>query len=287
MISKLALGTVQLGMSYGVSNELGQPSPTEAKKIIDTAKMNGIRLLDTAMTYGSSETVLGKCDVSSFQVVTKIPPLDQINNFSASRLIEYFEKSLKRLGVKSIYALMMHRDTDLFNKNAYVVYEVIKKLKREKKINKFGISIYNTDSLAVLMEKFKIDLIQAPVNVIDRRLENSGWLNRLKQANVEIHTRSAFLQGLLLLPLDRIPRYFDKWMPLFKQWHQFLYDNDVTALDACLSYPLSLGNVKNVIVGVQTRQELNQILEVEMKKFNIDTSFMSCEEQGLINPAYW
>ena len=131
-------------------------------------------------------------------------------------------------------------------------------------------------------------MIQAPLNVIDRRLQTSGWLDRLKDDGVEVHTRSAFLQGLLLMERNKIPQKFSRWSKLWDQWHEKSKNTVVSRIAACLAYPLSLEQVDQVIVGVDSAVQLLEILQAAMKvNEGPDTSFMCSSDLDLINPSNW
>jgi aryl-alcohol dehydrogenase-like predicted oxidoreductase len=286
-MSNLALGTVQFGLNYGVSNLAGQPSSIEVQNIVKCAFENQISILDTAMTYGASEKILGDCGVSKFHIVTKLPPLDSFENLTPNTLFTLVEDSLKRLKIDKIYGLLMHRSSDLTGPRGTLIYDVIQNLKDEGKLINFGVSIYDPQSLEKIMDNYKVDLVQAPINVLDRRMEESGWLKKLHDAHIEVHSRSTFLQGLLLMRLDNLPARFKRWSHIFSSWNEFLKKNKVSALDACLSYPLSLTEISNVIVGVQTRKEIEELIKLERKLTRLDTSFMSCNDLNLVDPSRW
>lgn len=74
MPSKLALGTVQFGLEYGINNQAGQVSPEAIARILSECRLHGVDTLDTARTYGTSEAVLGQQDLTGLRVVTKLKP---------------------------------------------------------------------------------------------------------------------------------------------------------------------------------------------------------------------
>ena len=116
----------------------------------------------------------------------------------------------------------------------------------------------------------------------------SGWLNRLNDDCVEVHARSVFLQGLLLMRHDKIPQKFSRWSNLWNQWHGYLNRSGISALAACLEYPLSLEQVNRVVIGVNSATQLGKILEVAKDPENVfDTSFMRSKDLDLINPSNW
>jgi len=285
---KIALGTVQFGLDYGVSNETGQVSLFEAKRILLVAKENVIDLLDTAIAYGNSEEVLGKAGVDEFRVVTKLPsPIDNQANVT-HWATQHVRESLQRLGQKKLYGLLLHRAEDLSGSKGGQLVQALADLKNDGFVQKIGVSIYSPDELDEVYKKIKIDLVQAPLNVVDRRLQSSGWLDRLKDDGVEVHTRSAFLQGLLLMERSKIPLKFSRWSNLWDRWHEELNVQGVSPLAASLAYPLSLEQVDRVIVGVDSAKQLSEILEsAESANQGPDTSFMRSTDLDLINPSKW
>ena len=123
---------------------------------------------------------------------------------------------LQRLQTKSIYGLLVHNTENLLGKHGDVIINTLNKLKSLKLIKKLGISIYDPTELDHLMNLMEINIVQAPLNLIDRRIETSGWLSKLYKNGIEVHTRSSFLQGLLLMSRAEIPSKFNKWS---KMWN--------------------------------------------------------------------
>ena len=286
--SKLALGTVQFGLDYGVANETGQVAFEEVHHVMDLAKTNEIDVLDTAIAYGTSEEVLGKVVVDGFRVVTKLPPLAENQNNVAQWVTEQVRESLARLGQKKLYGLLLHRSEDLSASQSGQLIQALADLKDVGIVQKIGVSIYSPDELEMVCKKINIDLVQAPLNVVDRRMETTGWLDRLKDDGVEVHTRSAFLQGLLLMQRSKVPQKFSRWSNIWDMWQENLRKLGVSPLEACLAYPLSLDQVDQVIVGVDSAKQLQDIISaVSSVDHAPDTSFMLSNDRNLINPYNW
>lgn len=287
-MNKVALGTVQFGLDYGIANEAGRVSLYEAQRVLSLAKGNGIDVLDTAIAYGTSEEILGKVGVDGFRVVTKLPSLPEDPNNIAHWVTEQVRESLARLGQETLYGLLLHRTQDLLGLNGAHLINALADLKNDGVVQKIGVSIYSPDELEVVRNKIKIDLVQAPLNVVDRRLQSSGWLDRLKDDGVEVHTRSTFLQGLLLMERSKIPQKFWRWSNLWGLWHEKLKVLGASPLVASLGYPLSLKQVDQVIVGVDSAAQLSEILQAAENAIEgPDTSFMSSADLDLINPSNW
>lgn len=289
---KIALGTVQFGQKYGLSNEAGKVYELEVNRILKLAANSDIRLLDTAVAYGESEKVLGNIGVKFFDLVTKLPAVDLIGSGDVSSIDgwvrEHVERSLNNLNVKSLYGLLLHRPADLLDVEGDRLYETLLKLKEENIVKKIGVSVYAPEELEVLMRYFDFDIVQAPMNIIDRRLDTSGWINRLKKSNVEIHIRSVFLQGLLLMRGENCPSYFKPWNDILDRYYQWLDQEGLTALEACLGYVLQFQDIDRVVVGVDKEIQLKDILDaVTTRKVVIPPSNISSEDERLILPSKW
>ena len=220
-MSKIALGTVQFGIDYGINSESGQVQPEEVRSILNYAHSQNIDLLDTAPVYGDSEKILGRANSSNFKVVTKTRHFDslKINNNDIRLLNSDFYHSLEYLKQDSVYGVLMHNASDLLKPGAEKLFDQLQKLKQEEKITKIGVSVYDHSQLQAILEIFDIDLVQLPFNIIDKRLIDSGMLAKLKNRGIEVHARSVFLQGLLLMSERNRPDKFKRWGVLWKIWH--------------------------------------------------------------------
>jgi aryl-alcohol dehydrogenase-like predicted oxidoreductase len=284
---KLALGTVQFGLPYGIANQDGQVRETDVKKILYKAKMAGMDTLDTAIDYGDSEKCLGNIGVDEWRVITKLPQVPEDHNNIQNWIEEQIEASLDRLGKDQISGLMLHHPMQLDSANGEIIWSIMQSLKDRNLVKKIGYSIYDPTELDILWGKFKPDIIQSPYNIVDQRLKTSGWLHRLYEAGVEIHVRSIFLQGLLLLDFDKRPDRFWQWDKLWRQWDNWLSDNQITALQACINFALSESKISHVIVGVDNIEQLSEILRaMDTKLYNYPTD-LSVTDHDLINPSSW
>ncbi len=287
-MNKLALGTVQFGLNYGVSNFSGQTNLSEASKIIKLAKEENIDLIDTAISYGVSEKTIGKIGILDFKFVSKLPSVSNINGDLTIIVEQMINKSLNRLGIKSLYGLLIHNSQDLLGNSGSKLIYALDQIKARGLIEKIGVSIYDPSEIDKIINLFKIDIIQAPLNIIDRRLEKSGWLKKLHNKNIEIHTRSTFLQGLLLMQKDQIPMKFNRWTDLFDRWFLELKKYDLDAAQVCLSYPMSLPEVDRIVIGVNNADQLKKLIKLSKSKIlNHDLSFMISNDNLLINPSNW
>ena len=286
---KLALGTVQFGLEYGVANSLGKVTKPVAAHILDVAKLNRIDLIDTAIGYGDSELVLGRCGVSAFDIVSKLPKIPNACNDIVAWTLDEIRHSLSRLRVKSLHALLLHHPADLLEEHGNDLAKALIEAKTKGLIEKFGFSIYDPSSLHDYISVIRPDIVQAPLNVVDRRLFNSGWLKRLVELDIEVHARSLFLQGLLLLSPAQMPNQFHLWRDVWLSWEQYLFSTNQSAVEACLNYVTSVPGVDRMVVGVQSAGQLKEIIPVVKHKPSsyIDPTFMQTEDASLIDPSRW
>lgn len=286
-MSRLAIGTVQFGLPYGVANQVGQVSRAEAKAMLQVALDNGIDTLDTAIAYGDSEACLGKVGTSGFKLITKLPALPDSSVDINTWVQQEVSASLLRMGVTKVYGLLLHRSEQLLGSRGVLLYKALESLKNDGLVQKIGISIYSPNELVVLTPQYHFDLVQAPFSLVDRRLYSTSWMQRLKDADVEIHTRSVFLQGLLLMSHADMPIKFAPWADLWETWNRWLADHDCSAVEACLAFPLSFPEIDRVVVGADSVGHLKQIIDAESKKNVAKLPNLTSKDLNLIDPSRW
>ena len=284
---KLALGTVQFGQSYGVANKAGQVSAADAKTILEYAASNGIKMLDTAIGYGDSEQRLGEIGIPDWQVVSKIPAVPDGCGDISGWVSESVRSSLQRLGVQRLYALLLHKPKQLLGADGGRIYAALQQLKENGLVQKIGVSIYAPVELDDLYQRYKFDVVQAPFNLLDRRLIESGWMSRLADRGVELHVRSIFLQGLLLMPPHERPVKFNRWQALWTAYSEWLRAAKLTPLQACVRYSLSFPEISRVIVGVDSSDQLRTIVEAAGGPMLVPPSALQVHDCDLLNPSVW
>lgn len=284
---KLALGTAQFGLKYGLANMADKVPSDMVAQLLNIASACDITMLDTAIAYGDSEQVLGRYNLTKFEIVSKLPAVPSDCSNVEGWVLEQTIASLKRLKTDKLHDLLLHKPAQLLGTNGERIYKSILKLKEQGMVDQIGVSVYGPDELSELIKRFDFDVIQAPMNIFDRRMENTGMLKHLKKIGVTIHIRSAFLQGLLLISNDKIPVYFAPWAQLIKQYHQWLNQQSISPLQACLSYLNQHSDIDKIIVGVDDIWQLKQIIAaINTPNISIP-DFLQSVDEGLINPSRW
>ena len=286
---KIALGTAQFGLDYGVSNSAGQVKIEEVREILKVAERYQIDTLDTAIAYGNSESILGSVGVNSFKVITKLPPFPDNLNSTSAWINDQVQSSLKKTKLNTLFGLLLHKSSDLLISQGFEVLSILSGLKNKGIINKIGVSIYSPDELDALGDCVnRLDIVQAPFNLFDRRLESSGWLEKLNLLGVEVHARSIFLQGLLLLSKEQRNPFFRQWNSHFKIFDDWIMHSGKTPLDVCLKFINSYEHINKVIVGVQSRDQLFEIISAVEKNDSFQAlKGLEVNDGMLINPSNW
>lgn len=277
---RLALGTVQFGLAYGISNQAGQVGDDALDDILTLARQLGIDTLDTAQAYGNAESRLGSRHSADFLLVDKLAP-----GILASEVAASVDNSLRQLARPKLDGLLLHRGQDA----SPALFEQLMELQRQGKVGKLGVSVYSPDELDLwLSQGYPLQLVQLPANLLDQRFLRTGWLDRLQALGCEIHVRSLFLQGLLLMQPALRPDYFQRFaQPLTRLDH---WQPHLPLLDKALSLIAALPQVSRFVVGVCHAHELAAIAAAYARRQTLsDTELagLACDEPGLINPAQW
>jgi aryl-alcohol dehydrogenase-like predicted oxidoreductase len=286
--ARIALGTVQFGIPYGIANKTGQVKPHTVKSILNRAQLSGIDTLDTAIAYGDSEKCLGQIGAIGWRVVSKLPNCPANEYKSISKWVRnQVQGSLDRLKSKSLYGLLVHQPEELNKVDGKNIWSTLLSLKEEGVINKIGFSIYDPIELECLLSTFQPDLIQVPYSIFDQSIVTTGWLSRLINMDIEVHIRSVFLQGLLLMEPATRPDKFNRWSNLWDFWDKWLLDNKISALEACVAFAMAESKISRVIVGVENITQLEEILLASETKIAEFPKELNTTDPNLLNPSNW
>lgn len=288
-IKKLGLGTVQWGLPYGIANQQGITKPEAVTKLLNAARSHGIEVIDTASLYGKSEEVLGENEIEAFKIITKTPSFagPRITNADVTQLYEVFYRSLSLLKVKEVFGLLIHHADNLLISDGEKLLTAMANLKKEGLIQKIGVSVYDGSQVDSVLKIFSPDLVQLPLNVFDQRMLESGHLKLLKSRGVEIHVRSVFLQGLLLMPPNNVPSYFKPIYPLLARWSDAARAQGFTTHQAAIAFVKDLPYVDKVIVGLESIQQFDACLESFSSERKFDASGLACNDPVFVNPSMW
>lgn len=291
---KLAVGTVQFGLSYGVSNAGGKTQPEEVRRILDVMRGNGLDLLDTAPSYGDAEAVIGSLlgPEAPPKIVTKTLPVRQpvLSTEDIRQVGDCFFRSLGNLGVTRVYALLVHHVEDILVPGGEALMDFMRTLKADGVVQKIGVSAYDARQVDAVVDRFGfVDVMQVPVSIVDQRLVASGHLAKMSQAGIEIHARSIFLQGLLLMQPSRIPRALGDIGNVLDTLAADAMENETTIAHYAIQFVKSLDSIGRIILGVNNSAQLLANISAYRKPLDFvpDYSRFACNNGTLLNPATW
>jgi aryl-alcohol dehydrogenase-like predicted oxidoreductase len=313
---KLALGTAQFGLDYGISNKQGQVDKNQIAEILTLATCLGIDTLDCAGAYGNSEKVLGEIFAQSpqkkhFTLVGKIPALSaeqkQINHF--------FDSSLQHLQRDKIETLLFHHADNLLNHpKKEQLFQQLQSIKMQGKVNRIGVSVYSPEQLKAIIQHYPIDIAQVPLNIFDQRFISAEILTLCQQSNLKLHVRSLFLQGLLLIEQDKLPTYFAPYQAkllAFETQAKRLNCSRLCLALAVVTQDIPFFDAKShddehqpditvkqndfiekVIVGVCSSTQLAEVVKAYQQAQELPVSrqellTLADERLGFINPSLW
>lgn len=300
--AELVLGTAQLGLAYGAANRTGQPSDRQSELILRSAVGAGVKWIDTAAAYGTSEHRIGAALPGSkgVRIVTKLAPLDDIEETAPIGTVRQavansIHASCARLGIDRIEVLLLHRAAHLTSHNG-AIWQRIKEFRDEGTLYDLGVSVYTpTEALTALADP-NVRHLQLPFNVLDWRWRDSGVIEALaKRPNVTVHARSALLQGLLAGGDASWPAVAGIEPTALKTTLRRLardLGRDSPA-DLCLAYVRAQPWIDGVVVGMESLSQLALNLALFKRPaltaneiFAVDDALPRATEQ-LLNPALW
>ncbi len=284
-IKKLILGTVQLGINYGINNNIGKPSLEEAFNILAEAQKANINILDTADGYGDAIDIIADYHKNNphFNIITKFSTSSEIS------ISNYLSAVLEKLNLNVLYGLMFHRFIDMIN-----FPELLNMMAEEKekgRVRFIGVSIYTNEEFQICINNPHIDIIQLPFNLLDNFSHRGDLMIAAKTKNKIVHTRSVFLQGLFFMNTEALP---PKLVPLKKNINllkQLASDHKYSMNELALNFALHTNSIDYVLFGVENSAQLKMNLESVKEEFDPGLyrliNQIQVEEKALLNPANW
>lgn len=267
-LSRLMLGTVQFGLNYGIANKTGCPSYEIVRDIIACAYEAGVNCLDTAADYGTSEEVLGKV-MNDLGIADKMIVTSKISHISpeslsgkeVNRLIEEsVTRSLKRLRLKVLPVCLFHKEDNF----RYVEY--LLKLKDRGLIRHIGSSVMTTKAAFDIISFGTAEVIQIPANILDHRFIRQGIIKAAVKSGVSIFARSIYLQGLILMPEEKVPAELTEVLPVRRKLCALAEEAGMALSELAVRYALSIDGIACVLVGVDTVEQIRQNIKLFSKK---------------------
>ena len=287
-MTALGLGTVQFGLDYGIANSGGRIAESVVAAILAQAVEKGITFLDTAPAYGDAEAVLGRLDAGRrFHIVTKTPYFGSTASFRMDDVFKSAELSRARLRLSRLDGILIHHPDDIRGPHARDILNALLELKARGEVQRIGISIYEVADLDAFDQLDEIDIVQLPLNILDQRLLRDGTIDRLRNLGVEIHVRSVFLQGLILMDPVHLPPHVDRLRPLLSRLAEECSDAGIDPVTAAIAFVRKIVAPDIVIVGVDNLPHLAAITTSWATDANLDWTSYAGASADLLDPRLW
>lgn len=291
MTARLGLGTAQFGFAYGIANLEGRVPEAEVGQILEIARAAGMVVLDTAPAYGEAEAVLGQWlrPGDPFRITTKTPAIaaSKVGEEDIAAVQAAFDASLKTLHVEHIAAVLVHQADDLLKPGGERLWALLRTWQEAGKVEKIGASVYERRQIDGLMARYPVELLQLPVNVFDQRLMRDGTLAALAAQGIEIHARSVFLQGLLLMEDAFLPAFATPWRETIRAFRAAADQAGASPLRAALSFVCQQPEIATVLIGVFSAKQLQECLAAVDAPLTLDWARYAIDDPNFVDPRRW
>lgn len=296
---ELCLGTVQFGMDYGIRGQK-HPSVEQAVQMLDYATQNRINNIDTANAYGTAEDVVGEflkkktIPREDLFIISKFRPnlLDEADENQYYDIMKAnLENTLSRLRTDYLDSYLLHSARYVWND---AIIDTLNRMKKEGYVKHVGVSVYETEEAKKCIERPNVDFMQLPYSIFDQRMKADGVFDLAKKAHypTQIHSRSAFIQGLILMKEDEVPDFLAKAKPIVRKIDELCQQYEISRIELAMSYVKRQGSISHLVFGVDNLEQLkedialfenslpNEIIDEISKEFvDIDTD--------IVMPSLW
>lgn len=296
---ELCLGTVQFGMDYGISGQK-QPTVEQAVNMLDFATQNGINTIDTANAYGTAEDVVG-CFLQKktiardkLWIISKFRPnlLDDASEDKYYGIMKQnLEKSLSRLHMDYLDTYLLHSARYVYND---AIIETLNRLKKEGYARKVGVSVYEPEEAKKCIERNNVDFMQLPYSIFDQRMKNNGVfdLADAKGNTTQIHSRSAFIQGLILMDEEQVPDFLSKARPIVRKISELCSRYEISRIALAMNYVKQEESISHLVFGVDNIRQLKEDIQIFQEDIDKDViRYISREfcdiEADIVMPSLW
>ncbi len=285
---KIVIGTANFNQNYGLINSKIK-NFYEANRILNYCRKKNIKYLDTSFSYNLSKKFINSLNFKDLNIITKIQlPKKNKKNF-IDDLEKKLIKELKSYKANKFYALLLHNSKDLKSKYGNQLLKKIMYLKKIGLVNKLGVSIYETNELNLIFKKFTPNIIQLPINIIDRRFLEKKIILKLRKMKIQIQARSIFLQGILTKNPETLKSLKNnkKLYEIILNLYNWCAKKNFDLKEACLLFVKKQKSINFLTIGVESLEELKQNLSSLSKNKNFDLSRFVSKNKKIIDPRKW
>lgn len=294
---ELCLGTVQFGMDYGIKGQK-QPSVEQAVEMLDYATQNGIDTIDTANAYGTAEDVVGtfleKKTISRDKlfIISKFRPnlLDDVKSDEYYEVMrDNLENTLSRLHTDYLDSYLLHSARYVFNDG---IIDTLNRMKQDGLVRRVGVSVYEPEEAKKCIERPNVEFMQLPFSIFDQRMEKAGVFKEAEKDNIQIHSRSAFIQGLILMEEDEVPPFLVKAKPIVRKISLLCERHRLSRISLAMNYVKQQSRISHLVFGVDNLEQLIENISIFRENISKDiiddiAKEFTDIEADIVMPSLW
>ena len=299
-ISKITLGTVQLGMNYGINNADGKPSEELANQVLETAVNGGISSFDTSSDYGTSEKVVGdffKDKEDSPIIVTKFGVKhleDNLSELDIEKIVrKEVETSLERLHLNKLPLLLSHSEKDV-EVHGKKLINVLKRLQNENLVDKMGASLNHFNYVDMVLENDIFEAVQLPLNMMDVKNVNGNGIKKLADKGLTVFIRSVFLQGLFFRDPETLPNgVLQNAKEPLRKIRKIAEEENMSIAGMAISYIRDLKGVSSLVMGAEKPEQVKENIDLinvksisDVAREKLTLAFKDVDER-VLQPWLW
>ena len=285
---KLVIGTANFLKKYTYKDKI--VSEKEIIKILNLAYLKKISHLDTAFNYDKFYKLSKKINFKKFKISTKINlSTNQVQRKDfLKKTFSLIKQKTKLFKISNFENLFIHNFDELNLSDLLLIKKTFIYLKKTKIIHKIGISIYDKKSINKIKYFDCVDIIQLPINLIDRKFIKKRTINFFKKNKIKIQARSIFLQGLLLDNVSNLKsNKFKRNLTLIK-FDEWVKKNKTTSLKACVAFIKNLNYLDSFVIGAENCSQVQEIIHLlkSKKKYNYPKNIYTSDKK-ITDPRTW
>jgi len=295
-MKKLCLGTVQFGLNYGINNLNGKPTFQESLKMLEHAWQKGVRVYDTAEAYGNAQEILGEFVrahglTKEIKVISKLLPncLEDKKSSVAEIVWNNLENTLNKLHLDKLDGYLYHTPAYIYNDEAWASFQDIKK---NKLVDNIGVSVYEYEDGLYAAQKQGLDYLQISYSILDQRFSAQEFKEVVKNSNIKVFARSAFLQGLLFMSEENLVQSMPEAKTYLRQIKDILFKNKIRMAECAMKFSLKEDFIDYLVFGVDNIGQLEEDFEISLErnkligKKELQNNFRNIPK-SIIFPSLW
>ena len=301
-VSVLGLGTVGLGLDYGIRapGNYRRVDDVNAIRVVHAALDAGINFIDTARGYGESERVVGNAlrgRRDGVVLATKFQTQPEGGTvLRGAQLRQFFigtlETSLRHLQTDFVDIWQIHNVDEAVLESIDDVAAAFDEARRSGKVRWVGGTIYGDTLPFLALETCLFDMVQVPYSVLDQRLADC-FFPKAAEHTIGIVSRSTLLKGALTEKAEHLPDRLEPLRIRSREFRRLLAESKagLSPPQAAIAFALAEPHINTVLIGVRSEAELKDNLLALSRPLSTELTdalyTLRLDDAELLHPGTW